>query len=100
MEAVTYYLAEFLYDIKLIEAEETEESKQTESVPFQYNKYILRIQPHSALMIMTMVRNVSSLRLPLPGQSWRQMVGGQNKQMEGLTKPRHNNRAEWPEWAQ
>ena len=84
--------------LRLIEVEEKEESKK--SVPFQHNKYILRIQPHSAFMIMTMVRNVSSLRLPLPGQSWRQMVGGQNKQMEPLTKPRHNNRAEWPEWAQ
>ena len=30
LEAVTYYLAEFLYDIKLIEAEEKEESKKTE----------------------------------------------------------------------
>ena len=51
--------------LRLIEVEEKEESKK--SVPFQHNKYILRIQPHSALMIMTMVRNVSSLRLPLPG---------------------------------
>ena len=30
LEAVTYYLAEFLYDIKLIEVEEKEESKKTE----------------------------------------------------------------------
>ena len=30
LEAVTYYLAEFLYDIKLIEAAEKEKSKKTE----------------------------------------------------------------------
>ena len=29
LEAVTYFLAEFLYDIKLIEVEEKEESKKT-----------------------------------------------------------------------
>ena len=35
LEAVTYYLAEFLYDIKLIEVEEKEESKKNGKVyPF------------------------------------------------------------------
>ena len=101
LEAVTYYLAEFLYDIKLIEAEEKEESKKTEKCTLSAQQIC---SAYTASFSFDdhdyMVRNISSLRLPLPGQSWRQMVGGQNKQMERLTKPRHNNRAEWPEWAQ
>ena len=34
LEAVTYYLAEFLYDIKLIGVEEKEESKKTKKCTF------------------------------------------------------------------
>ena len=84
----------------LIEAEEKEESKKTEKCTLSAQQIYSAYTASFSFDDHDYGEECIKLEVASARQSWRQMVGGQNKQMERLTKPRHNNRAEWPEWAQ